>query len=148
MPAVQIDAYLDPVTGDLPEVSRFITGIELVEQRIRLRLSRGLGEWFLDPDGTGLPLLEWRNQRPPDIPGILNRVQQEIRQIPGVTATKGFQGTHEARRLTISGDVFVATGSVTSIVVSGTSADRNGFLFQFIFSRSGGPIVRPSFRGP
>lgn len=144
---VQSDVYMDPATGDLPEVSRFTTGIELVEQRIRLRLRRGVGEWFLDPGGTGLPLIEWREAKPPDVAAIVSRVQTEIREIPGVSATKNFDGVHDsaARRLTISGDVLVDVGSVTTIVISApTDPARNTFLFQIFFTRGSGPIVRPS----
>lgn len=150
MPAVQVDAYLDPVTGDLPEISRFVTGIELVEQRIRLRLRRGTGEWFLDPNNVGLPLLDWRQMKPPDVQAIVGRLQTEIREVPGVVTTRNFQGTHDpaARLLTVSGDVIVADGQVTSIVVYGKEAERNGFLFQIFFTRGSGPIVRPTFRGP
>lgn len=148
---IQVDTYLDPITGDLPEVSRFCTGIELIEQRIRLRLHRGTGEWFLDPNGTGLPLLEWRQMKPPDVQAIVGRLQQELRAIPGVTATRGWTGTHDhaARRLTVSGDVVVADGQVTALVVTApTDVARNAFYFQLFFSRGVGSIVRPAFRGP
>lgn len=148
---VQVDLHLDPITGDLPDVSRFATGIELIEQRIRLRLHRGLGEWFLDPAGTGLPLLEWRQQKPPDVSGIVQRLQAEIRSVPGVVSTKNFTGTHDpaGRRLTISGDVVAADGQVTSMVAAApTDVARNTFLFQIFFARGSGPILRPAFRGP
>jgi len=148
---VQIDAFLDPVTGDLPEVSRLCTGMELIEQRIRMRLHRGTEEWFLDPLGTGLPLLAWRQMKPPDVPAIVGRIQAEIRSIPGVTLTRNFNGVHDhaARRLTISGDVVAADGQVTSLVVAApTDVARNAFYFQLFFSRGVGSIVRPAFRGP
>lgn len=148
--AIQVDAYLDPVTGDLPAVSRFTTGMELIEQRIRLRLRRGLGEWFLDPVGVGLPLLEWRQQKPPDVPVIVARIQTEIRTIPGVTSTRGFNGVHDprARQLVISGDVTAADGQVTSLIVIPPSTERNSSQFVISFRRGVGPIVRPPFQGP
>lgn len=146
---VQVDAYIDPDSGDLPEVSRFTTGIELIQQRIRLRLLRGTGEWFLDPDGTGLPLLEWRQMKPPNIAAIVARLQAEIRDVPGVLATANFAGTHDsaARRLTITGDVVVDGGTVTSVVATTlTSGARNTMVFGLFFGSGriqGGP-ARPS----
>src|SRR5687768_5515451 len=106
MPATQIDAYLDPDTGDLPESGRTVTGIDLIQQRIRLRLLRGTGEWFLDPTGTGLPHIEWRQMKPPNVPLIVAQLQTEIRAVPGVVRTANFDGEHDpaARRVTITGD--------------------------------------------
>lgn len=151
---MQVDAYIDPdQDGDLPEVCRFVTGIELIEQRIRLRLRRGTGEWFLDPVNVGLPLLEWRQQKPPRISEIVARVQSEIRSVPGVLGTANFVGTHDAsaRRLTITGDVLVDDGSVTAVVVSGsTEAGRNTMSFGVYFASGripGGP-ARPSYGVP
>lgn len=150
---VQVDAYLDPLTGDLPAVSRLTTGIELIQQRIRTRLRRGTNEWFLDPAGTGLPLIEWRGQKPPDVQAIVNRVQSEIASIPGVTGTSNFTGTHDpaARRLTISGDVLAADGTVTSVVVVGVQdGRRNTMSFGLFFSSNAipGGIPRITHGGP
>lgn len=148
--AVQVDAQLDPVTGDLPEISSFATGIALIEQRIRLRLMRGLGEWFLDPNGVGLPLIEWRQMKPPDVAAIVQQIQIEIREVPGVIETRNFDGVHDSRTrsLTVSGDVIVADLGVTSIVVIAPQDPlRNAFQFQIFFTRASGPIVRPRFVG-
>jgi hypothetical protein len=146
--SVQVDAYIDPATGDLPDAPRLTTGIELIEQRIRLRLLRGTGEWFLDPS-VGLPLIAWRQMKPPDKVVIRQRVEQEIRAIPGVLRTARFVVEHEARRITISGDVIAADGAVTSLVVHGLADDeRNAFAFQVFFTRGSGSIARPTFRGP
>jgi hypothetical protein len=151
--SAQVDIGLDPDTGDLPALPALITGIALIEQRIKRRLRTGLGEWFLDPAGVGLPLLVWRQQKPPDLTVIVQRVQQEIRDIPGVSRTENFVGVHDpaARRVTVSGDVFAADGSVTSAIVTATSdAARNAWFFSIFFSRASGvgPIVRSGLRGP
>lgn len=150
---VQVDVFIDPVTGDLPAISRLATGLDLIEARIRLRLQRGEGEWFLDPLGVGLPLIAWRQQKPPRVSEILQRLQREIREVPGVLTTKNWTGAHDApaRRLTLSGDVIVDDGSVTSLVVSApTDAPRNTLGFSLLFYRSAGsgPIVRAGLRGP
>lgn len=69
--------------GDLPEVSRFVTGIPLVLQRVQIRLRTFLGEWVLDI-AQGLPYLAWRAQKPPDLPAIAARVRAELATTPGV----------------------------------------------------------------
>lgn len=152
MPAVQIDALLDD-DGDLPEVSQFVTSVELIQQRIRRRLRRGTGEWFLDPDGVGLPLIAWRQQKPPQVAQILSQVQAEIREVPGVIATANFDAIHDtaARRLSIFGDVLVDDGSVTSIRVTGpTDASHNTMPFAVFFTSGSirGGIPRPSTGRP
>ena len=149
---IQADLALDPLTGDIIFPTKLITGLALIEQRIRTRLRRGTGEWFLDPNGVGLPLLDWRQQKPPRVQEIVTRVQQELRDIPGVTATANFVGVHDpaARRLTISGDVFAADGAVTAVVVTGnTDPQRNSMIFGVFFSRNiQGGIPAPSIGRP
>jgi hypothetical protein len=146
----QIDALLD-ADGDLPVVSGLVTGIDLVAQRIRLRLLRGQGEWFVDPS-KGLPLLEWRQQKPPQVSQILVSLQQEIRLIPGVVSTSNFQGTHDplTRRLTISGDVLVEEEGVLSVVVTGSQDVAHNtmhFGIHFYSNNLAGHIPQPSTRG-
>jgi hypothetical protein len=145
---IEIDTLLDD-TGDLAVPTRLLTGIELVQQRIRRRLRRGSGEWFLDPDGTGLPLLAWRQQKPPQISAIVARLQDEIRAVPGVIATQGFEGTHDvsAHQLTVTGTVVVGDGATTAIVVTAASVGRRNAMVFGVFFSSGnvrGALPRPS----
>lgn len=147
----EIDAALD-ANGDLAEVSRFVTGIPLIEQRIRLRLQRGTGEWFLDPDGVGLPLIAWREQKPPDLDAISVRIQQEIAAVPGVVRLENFEALHDPtlRRVTVRGDVFVnEEDSTTFVVVAGDTPVRNFSILAIQFpSRSiSGAVARPTAAG-
>ncbi|HZI43959.1 MAG TPA: hypothetical protein VFD53_02000 [Ilumatobacter sp.] len=151
---VQVDTLLDPVTGDLQDVSQFVTGIALIEQRIRLRLRRGTGEWFLDPS-VGLPLIPWRERKPPNVTEMSSLVQAEIRRVPGVVATQNWTGVHDpaARRVTLSGDVIVSDGTVTTVLVTGVEgAGHNGYIFGVFFNGSnrivGGGPARPSTGRP
>ena len=77
------DAHLDPVTGDLPLVSSFVTGPELTVQRAKIRLQTFLGEWILDQT-KGLPYVAWRHEKPPDLGAISGVVIAELAQCPGV----------------------------------------------------------------
>jgi len=122
-----VDGYLDPVTGDLPQVSRLTSGVELIEQRIRLRLQRGLDEWFLDPT-AGLPLIAWREQKPPDLAQIVALTQREIRAVPGVTTTVDFVAVHDnaTRAVTVTGTALYDTeGASTVLVVCPPPTERN-----------------------
>lgn len=148
-----VDAYLDPTSGDLPEISRLCTGLDLIQQRIRLRLNRGVGEYFLDPVNVGLPLIEWREQKPPQLGAIQRRIEDEIRQVPGVVRTQDFVATHDAgaRRVTVTGNVIVDTGEVTAIVATAAGdVVRNSMSFGVQFSSNNirGAAPRPSSRRP
>lgn len=150
--AQPLDAYIDPDTGDLPAIPRLCTGVELVQQRIRVRLQRGTGEWFLDPNNVGLPLLDWRQQKPLDAAGIARRVEQEIGRIPGVVRTSDFSGSFDAaaRRITVTGQVYVdLTTAIAVVAVTSTDA-RNTMSFSLYFSSGTlrGGIPRPSIGRP
>lgn len=131
-----IDAYLDPLTGDLPEISRFVTGMDLVRQRILTRLNRSKGEWFLDPEGTGLPHLEWRQTKPPDTNAIGTRVRQEIESVPGVASSTEWKVEHDnqANTVTITCRVYTEDGRSTTLVIAApTAADRRNVMTWPIF---------------
>lgn len=57
---------------DLPVRTRHISGPDLVVQRVRTRLKTWRGEWFLD-QRRGLPILEWKQQKPLDL-GIVRAI--------------------------------------------------------------------------
>jgi hypothetical protein len=146
----QIDILVDD-DGDLPVTPQMVTGIALVAQRIKRRLQRGTGEWFVDPS-KGLPLIEWRQQKPPQVQQILFRLQQEIRLVPGVVSTSNFQGTHNPlqRSLTLSGDVLVEEEGVLSVVILGSQdVARNTMSFSLFFHSNNiaGHVPQPSSGG-
>lgn len=136
------DIGLDPTTRDLPDVPTLIDGPALVQQRIRTRLLRGRAEWFVNLQ-TGLPLLEWRQQKPPDEVAIRATLQAEIVQIDGVVATENFTSSFDSvtKTLRVSGDVRIDGGSVVTISVSAEppSLGRNRayWLISFTGARDG-----------
>ena len=97
------------VDGDLPSRNVLVSGRTDVRQRVTLRLSRFLGEWFLDLD-AGLPYLDWLETKPPDVPSIVARIRTEIAAVDGVAATQNFSGTFdpETRVITITGEYLVS----------------------------------------
>ena len=117
-----MDIGLDPATWDLPTLPTLIDGVELIRQRIRTRLLRGIGEWFINFE-AGLPLLVWRQQKPPDVISISSAIQDEIVQIEGVVATQNFSGEFNpaTRAVSIVGEVVTDGGEVSTVTVSGSS---------------------------
>lgn len=100
------DVELD-ASGDLPVRTRHIRGLEQIAQRVRTRLQTFAREWFLDLR-RGLPYLEWRQQKPPQLDQIRARIQREIRQTPGVDEVRGLEISFSQGTIRITGRVRVA----------------------------------------
>ncbi|MEN0065928.1 MAG: hypothetical protein AAGA48_27555 [Myxococcota bacterium] len=130
-----VDLELDPATGDLPERPRLVTGLELVRQRIYTRLQRGRGEWFLALD-QGLPLLEWRQAKPPDLDAMSAEVQVSILATDGVRSLEAFSATFDrtTRRVTMAGTVVTDAGETTRLsLVASNTGPTNTTFFQVFF---------------
>lgn len=99
-----IDVRLDS-NGDLPlgYASPFVSGSDLVAQRIRVRLRTFRGE-PVDAVTEGLPFPEWSSARPADLDAIGARVQAEILAVPGVSRLADFSATldRETRSILVS----------------------------------------------
>ncbi len=81
-----IDLPLDPVTGDLNIVDgdvAMIDGAEAVRQRLKIKLSTFLGEWFDDPT-FGVPYKENVFTKPIRITLINATMTRAILEVPGV----------------------------------------------------------------
>ncbi len=135
-----VDAYLDPITNDLPAVNRLITGLDLVLQRIRIRLNRNRGEWFIDIT-AGVPLLDWLAHKPPRLGEIAAFIRSELDSIPGVAGTDEFRSSFDTatRTVRITGVVFTETGDVTTISVESSQAQvgDNPAFWTVFFSAAG-----------
>ncbi len=119
-----LDVALDE-SGDLPAGgTRLITGRELVAQRIRMRLSRFLGEELLN-QALGLPFLDWRAIKPPPVAEIGAVVRREVETIPGVTRVEGWSASFNAttRTVLVEGIVWVGADAI-SLSVSPVPDDR------------------------
>jgi len=78
-----IDVLLDPVTWDLPTKPAQGTGIEVIRQRLMIRLRRFLGEWILD-ETKGLKYMEWTTTKPVPLDEIGADLRREIETTPEV----------------------------------------------------------------
>lgn len=103
------DVELDE-SGDIPAVTRHITGIDLVVQRIRVRLNLHLGTYIADVT-KGLDYLGFILQRPQDVAGIGVIIQNEINSTPGVSRVTEFTGEQDGETLRYTGRVAVETDS-------------------------------------
>jgi hypothetical protein len=104
MPA---DAYINPLTGDLPDSNRFIEGFELSLQKLRIRLGTFFGEWLLDTS-VGLPYHEWSQQKPADLQAVAAIVLVEIigGTDSGIKRVDNFTAEFEVRDGVNAGYVF------------------------------------------
>src|SRR5690554_2894741 len=94
---------IELIDGDLPLVTRRITGVELIAQRIRIRLRTFLGEWLLDRR-VGLPFLRWRKRRAPPLASIASRVSEEVRTTRGVLEVRRVRAVQDGEVVRVSGE--------------------------------------------
>lgn len=84
-------ALLTP-DGDLPPAARPITGLDLVLQRVRLRLSTHRGDYTLDRE-AGQPYLEWAQDRRTDPEAVAVALAASVRRVPGVRQVLAVAGS-------------------------------------------------------
>lgn len=133
---ITYDVGLD-ADGDLPAFCYAITGIDLVAQRLRLRLGTFLGDWVLDPT-KGLPILRWLGTKPPNAAEIGAVVRREIETTPGVLRVEAYASTWDpaTMAIAITGTVITASGElVLEVAPVGTRTNRNPGVS--IFTRPG-----------
>lgn len=98
---VQLDEH-----GDLPALTRHVSGVDLIRQRIKTRLQTFAGEWFLD-ERRGLPYLEWKQARPADVAPIRARLRRDIVTTPGVIRVEDLAVTFTDGIIRARGTIFV-----------------------------------------
>lgn len=123
-----IDVKLD-INGDLPEFTRIVGGIEIVAQRISIRLRTHYGEWRLD-NTVGLPFLLWRQTKPPPLDTIAAKVRREVEGVAGVLRVDSITATFDktSRTVTVAGKVVTDEGVLTLQVTplgSASNGNRN-----------------------
>jgi hypothetical protein len=102
------DLYLDPLTGDVhisPTKQARLTGTfeEEATQRLRMRLRRLAGEWFLDTN-LGVPYRRDILVKNPDLQVVKSALQKEILADPAVESVTEFSLDHdrESRHLDVT----------------------------------------------
>lgn len=77
------DILMDPVTEDLPAFSRHVSGMAVIAQRVRVRLTTLLGNWPLDVE-EGIDWISIMGQKPVDTEAISATLVLEMLDTPGV----------------------------------------------------------------
>ncbi len=127
------DVLIDPATGDLPPVTSFVTGAELVTQRARVRLATFLGDWVLDQT-VGIDFVGIRQQKPPDLPAINAVILAELAGTPGVLRVESIDTTFDPVTRIIK-----TTG--TAVVQDGDPVDQLAAAFVVVFGVNVTPVV-------
>lgn len=121
------DILLDPATNDLPTISRLGTGLDLIRQRIGMRVGLHKGEVLTDAS-LGLPWAVWLSTKAPPTAAILAGVRRAVEGVPGVLRVENMEAafTPATRTLTVTGNVTTSQG-VLQISVGATSAGNISF---------------------
>lgn len=106
---MSFDIGLDE-NGDLPLIAKAITGIDLVIQRVTIRLRLQLGTYIQDQT-RGIDWLTAIAQRPFDIDGFGIQLRAIIADAEGVDRVSEFQGAQDGNTIRYSARVAVSSDS-------------------------------------
>lgn len=81
-----------------------IEGVDLVVQRIRVRLLTQLGTWPLDL-AQGLPYLQWMELAAPPIQEIKDYFRRELETTPGVVSVRNLAVIQEGTKLRVFAEI-------------------------------------------
>jgi hypothetical protein len=111
------DVLLDPDTGDLPEFTRHVRGLEMIAQRVRIRLATFLTEWFLD-ETQGIDWIGWTEEKPFRKDQLAAALTAEILQTQGVTSVSDVEASYSgtAQSFGYSCNVRTAQGELSASV--------------------------------
>lgn len=116
----QIDIRLDDDL-DIAVPTRLVTGIDLVKQRIHVRLATHRGDVLRDAK-LGLPWVDWFGLKPFPFATVAARIRREIEGIPGVVTVLEVTVTPDgAGSVAVAAEVTAAEGrlSIRQVVADG-----------------------------
>ncbi len=113
-----VDATLGP-DGDLVLGAGFVTGVALVEQRLRLRLSLLQGGWFHDTS-RGVPYDAWNEEMPLPIENVRAEISAQLIDTPGISTISSLRVSFSgpSRRVTVDAKVVLDDGANLGIAIS------------------------------
>ena len=128
-------------SGDLPDFTHMLTGIDAVVQRVRMRLSLHKGEWFADPT-RGIPWKQWHALKPVPTRLVETKIRAELASMPSITAVQNVTATldKDNRDLAIAISLLVGRG-VLELGFSATTPGRDGNVSPYITYRYFTPIT-------
>jgi len=97
--------------GDLPVFPVHGRGIDVIAQRVKIRLLTHRGDFALQ-GAEGMPYGEWVQQVPPDVAGIGALLRREIETTEGVRRVEDWTESFAAGVLRFSGQVYTEEGEL------------------------------------
>ena len=134
---MKLDAKLEGL--DYPDRRRFVSGIDLVAQRIRVRLSTHKGEILRDTS-IGLPWAEWLSTKPVPLASVRSGVRRQAAAVAGVTSVSDVQASVSGGIVSVSLDATTDEGTV-SIQASITDAGTRTMSFTTNFWGRAGSVL-------
>ena len=102
--------------GDLPSFTRHASGMEVIAQRIRVRLGTHRGDWPLDVT-VGIDWTYYLGRKPLDLAALAAVIALEILAVPGVTQVQDLDWSQDGGSATISASVLTELGRSLDVVV-------------------------------
>jgi hypothetical protein len=106
---MSFDIGLD-VNGDIPLIAQAITGIDLVIQRVQIRIRLQLGTYIQDQT-QGIDWLAAVALRPFDVEGFGAQLRAIISDAPGVDRVSEFEGVQDGATIRYNARVAVTSDS-------------------------------------
>lgn len=110
--------------GDLPVFTRHVSGMEVIAQRVRVRLGTHRGDWPLDVR-AGIPWTEYLGRKPLDMAALAAVLAVEMLAVPGVTAVEDLDWSVDNGLATITATLRTAVGKSLDVVVQPQAAAGN-----------------------
>lgn len=132
------DVLMD--SGDLPLFTRLVQGLDVIAQRIRVRLSTHRGDWPLDTS-AGIPWVDILGRKPADVEGLAALLALEVASVPGVVQVVDLTWSQSGGTAEVSLTAVTVTGDRIPVVV--TPPGRAGNLSIVVGGVLGhaGPVI-------
>lgn len=135
---MRTDFYLDGL--DLPARTRLVSGLDLVAQRIRMRLALHQGDVLRDVS-IGFPWADWLSTKPVPLATIQAQVRRQLALIPGVSQVANVQASAAGGTITLSADVSTEEGSVSILASIADPGTRTMSFTANFWGRSGSVLA-------
>jgi len=102
--------------GDLPAFVRHAAGMEVIAQRVRVRLGTHRGDWPLDTR-AGVAWTDYLGRKPLDLAALAAVLVLEILDTPGVVDVQDVDWIQNGGTYTITATVLTELGQALQVVV-------------------------------
>ena len=122
-------------SGDLPDFTSFITGIDAVVQRVQFRLQLHRGEWFADPT-RGIPWKQFQSLKPVPTRLVETKIRAALISMPSIDAVQQLTVTLDSDNRELLIDLALLVGrDVVEIGFSTTPPSRHGNVSLYVLYR-------------